>query len=49
MVYAAATSPDGRFTVTPTTGTTYTLTATGPGGTVGQQPRGHRHGLVYRG
>ena len=34
MVYAAATSPDGRFTVTPTTGTTYTLTATGPGGTV---------------
>ena len=34
MVYTAATSPDGRFTVTPTTGTTYTLTATGPGGTV---------------
>ena len=32
-VYAAATSPDGSFRVTVTTGTTYTLTATGPGGT----------------
>ena len=33
-VYATATSPDGSFRVTVTTGTTYTLTATGPGGTV---------------
>ncbi len=33
MVYATATSADGSFTVNPTVDTTYTLTATGPGGT----------------